>query len=99
MKGVFKNKDNRNCFFCKKQGHHKQDCRKYKTWKIRQEKANKVTEMENASILGKIFCDGKNVLVMERQNEPVQILADETCYSAVKDIKTHDKFQGLLCKS
>ena len=32
------------CFFCKKTGHFKKDCHKYKTWKNKQGKANRVTE-------------------------------------------------------
>lgn len=31
------------CFFCKKKGHMKKECRKYKAWKEKSEKANKAT--------------------------------------------------------
>lgn len=39
------NKDQRNvdCFFCKKTGHIKKDCRKYGAWKEKQEKVNQVS--------------------------------------------------------
>lgn len=32
------------CFFCKKSGHMKKDCRKYATWKTEKNKVNKVME-------------------------------------------------------
>lgn len=32
-----------NCFFCKKRGHMKKDCVKYKRWKVNKEKANTVS--------------------------------------------------------
>lgn len=32
------------CFFCKKRGHMKKDCIKYKKWKINKEKANAVSK-------------------------------------------------------
>ena len=34
----------RSCFFCKKEGHIKVNCNKYKAWKAKQEKGNKVSE-------------------------------------------------------
>ena len=34
----------RSCFFCKKQGHMKMNCEKYKACKAKQEKSNKVSE-------------------------------------------------------
>lgn len=35
---------NQECFFCKKRGHQKKDCYKYKKWKQNKEKANQATE-------------------------------------------------------
>ena len=34
----------KSCFFCKKTGHFKGECIKYKAWKKKQERANKITE-------------------------------------------------------
>lgn len=49
MKSVHKDKDHstqakRNCFFCKKPGHFKHECTKYKAWKKKQENVNQVSE-------------------------------------------------------
>lgn len=35
------------CYFCKKPGHLKQQCWKYKTWKKKNEKVHKVAEYDN----------------------------------------------------
>lgn len=35
-----KSRGNQECFFCKKHGHQKKDCYKYKKWKQNKEKAN-----------------------------------------------------------
>ncbi|KAK2578839.1 hypothetical protein KPH14_012194 [Odynerus spinipes] len=35
------------CFFCKRKGHVKKECRKYKAWKEKAEKANQVVENNN----------------------------------------------------
>lgn len=35
--------NNLSCFFCKRDGHIKRDCQKYKSWKERKEKENKTT--------------------------------------------------------
>ena len=37
-------KEAKSCFFCKKTGHFKSECIKYKAWKKKQERANKVSE-------------------------------------------------------
>jgi len=42
------------CFFCKKQGHMKKDCTKYKRWKENKEKANTVSNKNQ----GPDFCFG-----------------------------------------
>lgn len=48
MKLVHKDKGftqaKKDCFFCKKPGHFKSECIKYKSWKNKQEKTNKVSE-------------------------------------------------------
>lgn len=37
------------CFFCHKIGHFKQDCIKFKRWKLKKEKANQAESSENSS--------------------------------------------------
>ena len=48
MKSEFKNKETvqtkKTCYFCKKSGHFKSECMKYKSWKNKKEKSKKVTE-------------------------------------------------------
>lgn len=50
MKAAYKDHDRAqprgNCFFCKKSGHFKSECAKYKIWKAKQEKANKVSNQK-----------------------------------------------------
>ncbi|KAK2579077.1 hypothetical protein KPH14_010926 [Odynerus spinipes] len=47
IKDFNKEQTNLNCYFCKKAGHLKRDCRRYKFWKSRQEKVNQVVEKGN----------------------------------------------------
>lgn len=41
--------DDKECFFCKKSGHFKKDCRKYAKWKSGREKSNQVSENDGNS--------------------------------------------------
>ena len=75
-KGYDSNKK-KTCFFCKKNGHFKKECSKYKTWKSKREKANKVASdsrtTENSCFSVKVFKEKASKEVYE-----------EACFSGKK---------------
>lgn len=47
--GATTGESGKSCYFCRKSGHFKQDCAKYKEWKAKKEKANQAESEENQS--------------------------------------------------
>lgn len=56
-----KEQNNLSCFFCKKTGHMKKDCSKYKIWKAKKGKVNQVSEDSNNDVGEICFKIVKNV--------------------------------------